>query len=558
MIVSELYWDCCVEETMSRDHPPEPLDFFIWTVEDVGSWLEEINLGSYRLVFKENGVNGEYLESMSVFTTEQILHFIRRHHMKWGDFITLCKELRRIKVACLKGEQRVRRPWWAPSCLSVVFVKAAKRNRQSRVVEVDDDPAESKKDDQDDQTERKKKTKKVVERYWDWELTNETQPIWLRNSKEVTTEEYNEFYRKTFNEYLDPLASSHFTTEGEVEFKSILYVPPVPPMGKDDVVNQKTKNIRLYVKRVFISDDFDGELFPRYLSFIKGVVDSHDLPLNVSREILQESRIVRIMKKRLVKKAFDMILGISLSENREDYEKFWDNFGKHLKLGCIEDRENHKRLAPLLRFFSSQSENDMISLDEYVENMKAEQKAIYYIASDSVTSAKNAPFLEKLMEKELEVLYLVEPIDEVAIQSLKSYKDKDFIDISKEDLDLGKRQERGERGGCEKEDVGSWLEEINLGSYRLIFKENGVNGEYLESMSVFTTEQILHFIRRHHMKWGDFITLCKELRRIKVACLKGEQRVRRPWWAPSCLSVVFVKAAKRNRQSRVVSLKLES
>ncbi|KAG2245786.1 hypothetical protein Bca52824_085414 [Brassica carinata] len=314
----------------------------------------------------------------------------------------------------------------------------------TKEVEVDDDPAESKQDNQDDQAEGKKKTKKVVERYWDWELTNETQPIWLRNSKEVTTEEYNEFYRKTFNEYLDPLASSHFTTEGEVEFRSILYVPPVSPMGKDDVVNQKTKNIRLYVKRVFISDDFDGELFPRYLSFIKGVVDSHDLPLNVSREILQESRIVRIMKKRLVKKAFDMILGISLSENREDYEKFWDNFGKHLKLGCIEDRENHKRLAPLLRFFSSQSENDMISLDEYVENMKAEQKAIYYVASDSITSAKNAPFLEKLLEKELEVLYLVEPIDEVAIQSLKSYKDKDFIDISKEDLDLGDKNEEKE------------------------------------------------------------------------------------------------------------------
>ncbi|CDY22132.1 BnaC01g39690D [Brassica napus] len=324
----------------------------------------------------------------------------------------------------------------------------------TKEVEVDDDSAESKQDNQDDQAERKKKTKKVVERYWDWELTNETQPIWLRNSKEVTTEEYNEFYRKTFNEYLDPLASSHFTTEGEVEFRSILYVPPVSPMGKDDVVNQKTKNIRLYVKRVFISDDFDGELFPRYLSFIKGVVDSHDLPLNVSREILQESRIVRIMKKRLVKKAFDMILGISLSENREDYEKFWDNFGKHLKLGCIEDRENHKRLAPLLRFFSSQSENDMISLDEYVENMKAEQKAIYYVASDSITSAKNAPFLEKLLEKELEVLYLVEPIDEVAIQSLKSYKDKDFIDISKEDLDLGKCDKNEEKEAAAKKEFG--------------------------------------------------------------------------------------------------------
>ncbi|CAN1223083.1 Heat shock protein 90-6, mitochondrial [Linum perenne] len=293
--------------------------------------------------------------------------------------------------------------------------------------------------------QKKKKTKTVVEKYWDWELTNETQPIWLRNPKDVSTEEYNEFYKNTFNEYLEPLASSHFTTEGEVEFRSILYVPAVSSSGKDDIVNPKTKNIRLYVKRVFISDDFDGELFPRYLSFIKGVVDSNDLPLNVSREILQESRIVRIMRKRLVKKAFDMILGISKSENREDYERFWDNYGKHLKLGCIEDRENHKRIAPLLRFFSSQSEDYMISLDEYVENMKPDQKDIYYIASDSVTSAKNTPFLERLLEKELEVLFLVDPIDEVAVQNLKSYKEKNFVDVSKEDLDLGEKNEEKEK-----------------------------------------------------------------------------------------------------------------
>ncbi|KAK6919229.1 Histidine kinase/HSP90-like ATPase [Dillenia turbinata] len=315
----------------------------------------------------------------------------------------------------------------------------------TKEVEVEDDPAEAKKDGEDEKSEKKKKTKTVVERYWDWELTNETQPIWLRNPKEVTTEEYNEFYKKTFNEYLEPLASSHFTTEGEVEFRSILYVPAVAPMGKDDVVNPKTKNIRLYVKRVFISDDFDGELFPRYLSFVKGVVDSIDLPLNVSREILQESRIVRIIRKRLVRKAFDMILGISMSENREDYEKFWDNFGKHLKLGCIEDRENHKRIAPLLRFFSSQSEDDMISLDEYLENMKPEQKDIYYIAADSVTSARNTPFLERLVEKDFEVLFLVDPIDEIAIQNLKSYKEKNFVDISKEDLDLGDKNEEKEK-----------------------------------------------------------------------------------------------------------------
>ncbi|KAK7258367.1 hypothetical protein RIF29_23940 [Crotalaria pallida] len=315
----------------------------------------------------------------------------------------------------------------------------------TKEVEVDEDPAEAKTDNQDEKTEKKKKTKTVVERYWDWELANETQPIWLRNPKEVTKEDYNEFYKKTFNEYLEPLASSHFTTEGEVEFRSILYVPAVSASGKDDIINPKTKNIRLYVKRVFISDDFDGELFPRYLSFVKGVVDSNDLPLNVSREILQESRIVRIMRKRLVRKAFDMILGISMSDNRGDYEAFWDNFGKHLKLGCIEDRENHKRIAPLLRFFSSQSEEEYISLDEYVDNMKPDQKDIYYIASDSVTSAKNTPFLERLAEKDLEVLFLVDPIDEVAVQNLKSYKDKNFVDISKEDLDLGEKNEEKEK-----------------------------------------------------------------------------------------------------------------
>ncbi|KAI5683125.1 hypothetical protein M9H77_04353 [Catharanthus roseus] len=315
----------------------------------------------------------------------------------------------------------------------------------TKEVEVDEDPSEATKDGQDETTEKKKKTKTIVEKYWDWELTNETQPIWLRNPKEVTKEEYNEFYKKTFNEYLDPLASSHFTTEGEVEFRSILYVPSVAPMGKEDIINPKTKNIRLYVKRVFISDDFDGELFPRYLSFIKGVVDSNDLPLNVSREILQESRIIRIMKKRLVRKAFEMIQGIALSDNRDDYDKFWENFGKHIKLGCLDDKENHKRLAPLLRFFSSQSEEELISLDEYVENMKPDQKNIYYIASDSVKSAKNTPFLEKLIEKDLEVLFLVDPIDEIAIQNLKSYKEKDFVDISKEDLDLGEKNEEKEK-----------------------------------------------------------------------------------------------------------------
>ncbi|KAL9668270.1 hypothetical protein QQ045_002649 [Rhodiola kirilowii] len=314
---------------------------------------------------------------------------------------------------------------------------------KSRSVEVEEE--EEPKEGEDKPEEPKKKKKTVTEKYWDWELANETKPIWMRNPKEVEREEYNEFYKKTFNEFLDPLAYAHFTTEGEVEFRSVLFIPGMGPLNNEDVMNAKTKNIRLHVKRVFISDDFDGELFPRYLSFVKGVVDSNDLPLNVSREILQESRIVRIMRKRLVRKTFDMIQDLAEAEDKEDYNKFWENFGKFLKLGVIEDSGNHKRLAPLLRFHSSKSGDVLTSLDSYVENMGENQKAIYYLATDSLKSAKSAPFLEKLIEKDIEVLYLVEPVDEIAIQNLQTYKEKKFVDISKEDLELGDEDEVKER-----------------------------------------------------------------------------------------------------------------
>lgn len=315
---------------------------------------------------------------------------------------------------------------------------------KSRTVEVEEE--EEPTGDEKSEGEKKKKKKTVTEKYWDWELANDTKPIWMRNPKEVKKEEYYEFFKKTFNEFLDPLTFTHFTTEGEVECRSVLFIPGMAPLNNEDIINPKTKNIRLYVKRVFISDDFDGELFPRYLNFVKGVVDSDDLPLNVSREILQESRIVRIMRKRLVRKTFDMIEELSQGENKEDYKKFWENFGKFLKLGCIEDAGNHKRIAPLLRFYSSKSEEELISLDDYVENMGENQKAIYYLATDSLKSAKTAPFLEKLVQKDIEVLYLIEPIDEIAIQNLQTYKEKKFVDISKEDLELGDEDEVKERG----------------------------------------------------------------------------------------------------------------
>ncbi|CAD6218845.1 unnamed protein product [Miscanthus lutarioriparius] len=297
---------------------------------------------------------------------------------------------------------------------------------KSRTVEVEEEE-ESKEGEEATEGEKQKKKKTITEKYWDWELANETKPIWMRNPKEVEKTEYNEFYKKTFNEFLDPLAYTHFTTEGEVEFRSVLYVPGMAPLSNEEIMNPKTKNIRLY------------------LSFVKGGVDSNDLPLNVSREILQESRIVRIMRKRLVRKTFDMIQEIAEKDDKEDYNKFWESFGKFMKLGCIEDTGNHKRLAPLLRFYSSKHETDLISLDQYVENMPENQKAIYYIATDSLQSAKTAPFLEKLVQKDIEVLYLIEPIDEVAIQNLQTYKEKKFVDISKEDLELGDEDEDKEK-----------------------------------------------------------------------------------------------------------------
>eukprot|EP00850_Spirogloea_muscicola_P011877 SM000075S21966 [mRNA] locus=s75:335751:343270:+ [translate_table: standard] len=290
--------------------------------------------------------------------------------------------------------------------------------------------------------EPKKKTKTIQEKYYDWALVNDTKPIWMRSPKDVAAEDYNSFFKNTFQEFLDPMAYTHFTTEGEIEFRSLLFIPGMAPFNQDELMNPKSKNIRLYVKRVFISDEFDGELFPRYLSFIKGVVDSNDLPLNVSREILQESRVVRIMKKRLIRKTFDMIEEIASREKSEDYKTFWSSFGKNIKLGCIEDSANHNKLAPLLRFSSSKTDgDDLISLKDYIGRMKEEQKSIYYLAADTLKSAKSAPFLEALSSKDYEVLFLVEPIDEVAVTSLASFENKKFVDISKEDLDLGEHKQ---------------------------------------------------------------------------------------------------------------------
>eukprot|EP00891_Asterochloris_glomerata_P006984 jgi/Astpho2/6984/e_gw1.00107.206.1_t len=281
----------------------------------------------------------------------------------------------------------------------------------------------------------------------EWVVQNDNKPLWTRSPKEVTDEEYTDFFKQTFKEFLAPLGTSHFNVEGTIEFSAMLFVPGMAPFERQDMM-QRSRNIKLFVKRVFISDEFDEDLMPRYLSFMKGVVDSSDLPLNVSREILQESRVVRTIKRQLVKRSLELLKDIAArpsEDPRGDYNTFWDAFGRNIKIGVIEDQANRDALTDLLRFNSSQAQEESISLKTYVDRMKEGQTGIYYMAADSMAAAASAPFVEKLVQKGYEVLYFVEPIDEVAMQNVGEFAGKKLIDVSREGVDLGSDAEEAKK-----------------------------------------------------------------------------------------------------------------
>lgn len=311
-----------------------------------------------------------------------------------------------------------------------------------------------------------------------WKVQNDNKPIWVRSPRDVDAAAYSEFYKTTFREFMDPAAHTHFSIEGDIEFKAILFLPSMAPFDQQDWM-RKSRSIKLYVRRVFISDQFDEDLMPRYLNFVKGVVDSNDLPLNVSREILQESKVVRVMRKRLLRKTLDMIKELAGREDKTAYGTFWDAFGRNIKLGIIEDTGSREELASLLRFPSSASANGLTSLGEYVERMKPDQKGIYYLAADSRAAAAKAPFVAGLVSRGLEVLYLVDSIDEVAITNLGSFGGKTLVDVTKEDLDLGDGEEdksRAEEAAREFAGLAAWLKETLDGKVESVVVSRRIAG----------------------------------------------------------------------------------